>query len=85
MIKTKDTSYREVISTLRYFEAGCIIESFVKVEFGEEFLKTAWTAFQDIGDYFEEEFENIEALVNQFILMLDDEVEFKSAGLPVCL
>lgn len=85
MIKTVDTDFKQVISTMRHYESGCNIESFVRVEFGEEFLRTAWTAFQDMGEYFDEEFDSPEALANQFILMLDDEVEFKSAGLPVCL
>lgn len=85
MIKTVDVDFRQVISKMRHYESGCNIESFVRVEFGEEFLKTAWAAFQDMGEYFDEEFDNLEALTNQFILMLDDEVEFKSAGLPVCL
>lgn len=85
MIKTEKFDFDQMLSIMRSCETGCLIESFVRVEYGESFLKTAWDAFRDLGEYFDEEYDNVRAMANQFVLMLDDEVRFKDVGLPICL
>lgn len=86
-METKPTSYSydSFLALLRTTEAGCLAESFVKVEHGEEFFKVAWMAFADLADYFDEEYFGEDAMLNQFLLMLDDEVDLKDAGLKVCI
>jgi len=85
MINTRDYDFDTVIQLLRASSTGRLIESFIRVEYGESFLKSAWDAFLDIGDFFDEQFTDELAMINQFVLMLDDEADVKSMGLPVCL
>jgi len=85
MINTRDYDFDTIIQLLRASSDGCLIESFIRVEYGESFLKSAWDAFLDIGDFFDEQFTDELAMINQFVLMLDDETDVKSMGLPVCL
>ena len=86
-MESKPTShtYDSFLALLRRTEAGCLAESFVKVEHGEEFFKIAWMAFADLADYFDESYLSDDAMLNQFLLMLDDEVDLKDAGLKVCV
>ena len=85
MIKTCDYGFEAIIGLLRGSGEGCLIESFVRVEYGEAFLLSAWDAFRDLGEYFDEVYESERAMLNQFVLMLEDEVGLKDMGLPVCL
>lgn len=85
MTKTADYAFDRLIGLLRASNEGCLIESFVRVEHGEVFLLTAWDAFRDLGEYFDEVYESERAMLNQFVLMLEDEVGLKDMGLPVCL
>lgn len=85
MINTRDYDFDSVIKLFRDSSTGCLIESFIRVEYGELFLKSAWDAFLDIGDFFDEQFTDELAMINQFVLMLDDEADIKSMGLSVCL
>ena len=85
MTKTKDFTFDKVICTMRSSEAGCLIDSFVRIEHGEEFLRAAWDAFLDLGEYFDEIYESERAMLNQFVLMLEDEVGLKDMGLPICV
>lgn len=84
---TKPTVYdfEAMTGLLRSSDEGKLIDSFVRVEHGEVFLLTAWDAFRDLGEYFDEVYESERAMLNQFILMLEDEVGLKDMGLPVCL
>ena len=83
--KPASHTYESFLALLRQTEAGCLAESFVKVEHGEEFCKIAWMAFADLADYFDESYLSDDAMLNQFLLMLDDEVDLKDAGLKVCV
>lgn len=85
MTKTKDFTFDRLIRALRSSEAGRLIDSFVRVERGEQFLRAAWDAFFDLGEYFDEVYESERAMLNQFVLMLEDEVGLKDMGLPVCV
>lgn len=85
MAKTDRYDFDAVIAAMRQCSTGCLIESFVRVEHGEAFLRAAWDAFKDLGEYFDEVYETETAMLNQFVLMLEDEVGLKDMGLPVCL
>jgi hypothetical protein len=85
MTRTTNYDFERVIRLMREHSAGCLIESYVKVEHGEAFLRAAWDAFLDLGEYFDEVYEGERQMLNQFILMLEDEVRLKDMGLPVCL
>jgi len=85
MTKTKDYGFDRVIELLRMSESGQLIDSFVRVEHGEDFLRAAWDAFFDLGEYFDEMYEGERQMLNQFVLMLEDEVGLKDMGLPICV
>lgn len=85
MTKTADYDFDLITGLLRRCEAGRLIDSFVRVEHGEAFMRAAWDAFHDLGEYFDESYEGETAMLNQFVLMLEDEVGLKDMGIPVCL
>lgn len=85
MTKPGGVNFDAMLDKLRKYEAGRLIDSFVRVEFGESFLRSAWDAFVDIGEYFDEVYEGERQMLNQFVLLLEDEVDLKGMGLPVCL
>jgi hypothetical protein len=66
---------------MRLTDNGKILESFVRVEMGESWLRTAWEAFKDIADYFDEEYLGDKAMLNQFLLMIEDDVRFSECNL----
>ena len=85
MTKPNTYDFDAIVGALRRCTAGRLIDSFVRVEHGEAFLMSAWDAFKDLGEYFDEVYESETAMLNQFVLMLEDEVGLKDMGLPVCL
>ena len=48
--------FEDMIYLLRQSDHGKVLDSFVRVEMGESWLRTAWEAFKDIADYFDEEY-----------------------------
>lgn len=80
-VKPVGYSFEEMISLLRTWKDGKILESFVRVEMGEEYLRAAWDAFKDIADFFDEEYLGDKAMLNQFLIALEDEIRFSEAGL----
>jgi len=48
---------------------------------GEEWLSTSWEAFKDIADYFDEEYLGNKAMLNQFLIMIEDDVRFSDCKL----
>lgn len=85
MTKPAGIGFDAMLGKLRDHDGGCLIDSFVRVEFGEDFLRAAWDAFVDLGEYFDEVYESEVAMLNQFILLLEDEVGLQDMGLPICL
>lgn len=85
MVRPDTYDFDSVTAALRRCSTGQLIDSFVRVEHGEVFLRSAWDAFRDLGEYFDEVYESETAMLNQFVLMLEDEVGLKDMGLPVCL
>lgn len=85
MTRTKDFDFDRAMAVMRSSDAGKLIDSFVRVEHGEDFIVAAWDAFLDLGEYFDEVYESERAMLNQFVLMLEDEVGLKDMGLPVCV
>jgi hypothetical protein len=73
--------FGKMISLLRKSDHGKVLESFVRVEMGEEWLATAWEAFKDIADYFDEEYLGDKAMLNQFLIMIEDDVRFSDCKL----
>lgn len=70
-----------MISLLRDSDHGKVLDSFARVEMGEPWLRTAWEAFKDIADYFDEEYFGDKAMLNQFLLMIEDDVRFSDCNL----
>jgi hypothetical protein len=83
--KPVEHAFESMIRLLRTTARGCTIESFVRVEMGEEYLRAAWDAFKDIADFFDEEYLGNEAMLNQFLIALEDEVRFSELGIAPCL
>lgn len=81
-VKPVSYSFDAMINLLRTWKDGKILESFVRVEMGEEYLRAAWDAFKDIAEFFDEEYLGDKAMLNQFLIALEDEVRFSEAGLP---
>jgi len=73
--------FEDMIPIMRLTDNGKILESFVRVEMGESWLRTAWEAFKDIADYFDEEYLGDKAMLNQFLLMIEDDVRFSECNL----
>lgn len=84
-VKPVSYSFDAMINLLRTWKDGKILESFVRVEMGEEYLRAAWDAFKDIAEFFDEEYLGDKAMLNQFLIALEDEVRFSEAGLPWCV
>lgn len=82
MTKPANICFDEIISMLRETDLGSMIESFIRVEYGECYLRAAWDAFKDIADFFDEEYLGDVAMLNQFLITLEDEVRFSDMGLP---
>lgn len=80
-VKPVGYSFDAMINLLRTWKDGKILESFVRVEMGEEYLRAAWDAFKDIADFFDEEYLGDKAMLNQFLIALEDEIRFSEAGL----
>lgn len=63
----------EVLEIIRNKNDGGIWESFVRVEYGYEWLKASWDAFKDLSvdcwDYYTEE-----EIIYNFIQMVNDEM-----------
>jgi hypothetical protein len=79
--KPASVQFEEMIALLRQSDHGKILESFVRVEMGEEWLSTSWEAFKDIADYFDEEYLGNKAMLNQFLIMIEDDVRFSDCKL----
>lgn len=79
--KPAEVAFDQMIRLLRVSDHGKILDSFIRVEMGEEWLRTAWEAFKDIADYFDEEYLGDKAMLNQFLIMLEDDVRFSDCKL----
>lgn len=81
MVRPETYDFDEMVRTLRRTDHGRLIDSFIRVEYGQEYMKAAWDAFRDISEYFHEEFEGGREMVSQFLLTLEEDVPFSDAGL----
>jgi hypothetical protein len=81
MVRPETYDFDEMIKTLRQTEHGRLLDSFVRVEFGQDQMEVAWDAFKDIAEYFHEEYESGRHMVSQFLLTLDQVVPFADMGL----
>jgi len=85
IVKPANTPFREMLKILTSTDNGKVLDSFIRVEMGEDQLHAAWDSFKDVADYFDEEYYGERAMMSQFLLVLDDELEFANAGLRPCL
>lgn len=85
MIEPSSYTFKSAIRAIRRHSRGCLIESFIRVEYGEQFLHAAWDAFSDIDEHHQNSHETEVAMLNQFVLMLEEGVCLDDAGIPACL
>lgn len=64
----------DVLKKIRTFDSGHIWESFFRVEYGIEWMNTAWEAFKTMNnDYFE--YMDLEEIAKKFVIMLNEELD----------
>jgi hypothetical protein len=85
MIEPSSYTFKSAIRAIRQHTRGCIIESFIRVEYGEQYLHAAWDAFSDIDEHHQNSYETEVTMLNQFILMLEEEVCLENMGIPAFL
>jgi len=77
----KTIEFKQLVQILRQTSYGCLLDSFIRVEIGQDSMMAAWDAFRDIAIYFHEEYEGERQMVSQFLMTLEDEVPFIDMGL----
>lgn len=85
IVKPALTPFPEMLSILRSTERGQILDSFIRVEIGMEEFHAAWDSFKDIAGYFDEEYYGEKAMMSQFLIVLDEQLDFAEAGLLPCI
>jgi len=81
MVHPKTYDFDEMVRTLRQTSYGCLLDSFIRVEYGQDLMIVAWDAFQDVAEYFDEEYAGGREMVSQFLMTLEDEVPFADMGM----
>jgi hypothetical protein len=81
MVQPKTCDFDEMTLILRETEYGRLLDSFIRVEYGQDNMMAAWDAFRDIGTYFDEEYEGGREMVSQFLMTLEEEVPFSDMGM----
>ena len=81
----KSGTFNSAIELIRQHPKGCLIESFIRVEYGEQYLHAAWDAFYDINEYHKINYETEITMLNGFFSMLMEEVYLECVDLPLCL
>ncbi len=66
--------FEDVLEKIRSFDHGTVWESFFRVEYGIEWMKTAWEAYKNINsDYFE--YMDLEEVAKKYVVMLNEELD----------
>lgn len=81
MVRPETYDFEEMIRTLRQTEHGRLLDSFIRVEYGQDNMMAAWDAFRDVAEYFDEEYEGGREMVSQFLMTLEEEVPFSDMGM----
>lgn len=81
MVRPETYDFDEMIRTLRQTEHGRLLDSFIRVEYGQDNMMAAWDAFRDVAEYFHEEYEGGREMVSQFLMTLEEEVPFSDMGM----
>lgn len=81
MVRPETYDFEEMISTLRQTNNGKLLDSFIRVEYGIDYMRAAWDAFRDVAEFFNEEYEGGREMVSQFLMTLEEEISFADAGL----
>lgn len=81
MVRPETYDFDEMIRTLRQTDYGKLLDSFIRVEYGQDSMMAAWDAFRDVAEYFDEEYEGGRHMVSQFLMTLEEEVPFADMGL----
>ena len=81
VVYPKTIEFKQLVQILRQTSYGCLLDSFIRVEIGQDSMMAAWDAFRDIAIYFHEEYEGERQMVSQFLMTLEDEVPFIDMGL----
>lgn len=84
-VKPETCSFEDMVQLLRKSPTGKLIDSFVRVEMGQDYLQAAWDAFKDIAEYFDEEYLGNKAMLNQFLITIEDDIRFSDMGLKLPL
>lgn len=85
IVKPANTPFQEMLNILKSTHHGRVLDSFIRVEMGEDQFHAAWDSFKDVADYFDEEYYGERAMMSQFLMVLEEELEFANAGLRPCL
>lgn len=85
MVKPALTSFDEMLSVLKSTHHGRVLDSFIRVEVGQDEFQAAWDSFKDVAGYFDEEYYGERAMLGQFLILLDEELRFADAGLRPCI
>jgi hypothetical protein len=81
MVQPKTYDFAEMSRALCRSEHGKRLDSFIRVEYGEEYFRAAWDAFRDVADFFDEQYEGGREMVSQFLMTLEEEVPFAEVGM----
>lgn len=81
MVSPETYDFNEMVRTLRQTSYGCLLDSFIRVEYGQDTMMAAWDAFRDVAEYFNEEYEGGREMVSQFLMTLEEEVPFADMGM----
>lgn len=81
MVHPETYDFDEMIRALRQTSHGCLLDSFIRVEYGLDNMMAAWDAFRDVAVYFHEEYEGGKEMISQFLMTLEEEVPFADMGM----
>lgn len=81
LVRPETIDFNRLIRVMRQTSHGCLLESFIRVEIGQDSMMAAWDAFQDMAVYFHEEYEGEKDMASQFLMTLADEVPFTDMGM----
>jgi len=81
MVYPKAYDFEKMVNILRQTEYGRLLDSFIRIEYGQDLMVVAWDAFCDIAEYFNEEYEGSREMVSQFLMTLEEEVPFADMGM----
>ena len=81
LVHPETIDFNRLIRVMRQTSYGCLLESFIRVDIGQDSMMAAWDAFRDIAMYFHEEYEGEKEMVSQFLMTLEDEVPFMDMGM----